>query len=155
MANRLAYDIPDAEIDFYYMDIQKFGKNFEAFYTGIKERIRFIRSNPLCIKTDNAGMPVVRYESPETQTCKEETYQLVVLSHGLCPTENADELAGLLGFGMDENGFFSEYTGRRDRYPGKGIFFAGTCKGPMRIDECAQDAVGISKDIVTYLGSKD
>lgn len=153
MANRLAYTIPDTEIDFYYMDIQKFGKNFTMFYTGIKDRVTFIRSNPLCIKTDSAGMPVIRYESPETRTCKEKGYQLVVLSHGLCPRENTPELADLLGLDLDENGFFTEYPGRRNRYPGKGIFFAGTCKGPMRIDECVQDAEGTSKHIINYLGS--
>jgi heterodisulfide reductase subunit A len=152
MANRLAYAIPDTDIDFYYMDIQKFGKNFDAFYKGVREKVHFIRSNPLCIKTDDAGMPVIRYESPETRACEEKTYQLVVLSHGLCPGENTPELAGLLGLDLDENGFFAEYPGRRSRYPGKGIFFAGTSRGPMRIDECVQDAEGISKHILDYLG---
>lgn len=152
MANRLSYDIPDADIDFYYMDIQKFGKNFDRFYAGIKEKVHFIRSNPLCIKTDKAGIPVIRYESPETRTCKEKAYQLVVLSHGLCPRGNTPQLADLLGLDLNENGFLADYKGRRGRYPGKGIFFAGTCKGPMRIDECVQDAEGTSKDIINYLG---
>jgi heterodisulfide reductase subunit A len=152
MANRLAYTLPDTDIDFYYMDIQKFGKNFDTFYKGVQAKVHFIRSNPLCIKTDNAGMPVVRYESPGTRVCEEKTYQLVVLSHGLCPREDTPDLAGLLGLNIDENGFFAEYPGRRSRYPGKGIFFAGTCRGPMRIDECIQDAEGISKHILDYLG---
>jgi heterodisulfide reductase subunit A len=154
MANKLKYDVPDREIDVYYMDIQGFGKQFPEFWMKVNDTLHFIRSNPITVTVDNAGKPLVRFESPETNACVENSYDLVVLSHGLCPHDNAPELAELLGLGLDSNGFFLDYSEHAGTQTGSGVFIAGTCRAPMRIDECVQDACSVSEKVLSYLGRK-
>jgi heterodisulfide reductase subunit A len=154
MANKLAYDLPDREIDFYYMDIQGFGKQFPEFWMKIKDALHFIRSNPISVTVNDAGKPLVRFECPETNVCIENSYDLVVLSHGLCPQDNAPELADLLGLGLDSNGFFQDFSEKEGVQSCSGIFVAGACRQPMRIDECVQDATSVSEKVLSFLGGK-
>ena len=151
MAGRLKHEKPDAEIDFYYMDIQRFGKDFENFVATLSDKINFIRSNPLNIKVDDQGKPIIRFESIPGNKCEETTYDYVVLSHGLCPAEDADELTEKFDLDLDSNGFFRVPSYQQS---GAGIFVAGTCKGPMNIEECVDNASAVSEQLLEFLGEK-
>jgi len=157
MAGRIKQEQPDAAIDFYYMDIQRFGKNFENFWRTVADKINFIRSNPITIKIDAQGKPIIRFESIPGNKCAEAAYDLVVLSHGLWPSADAAEFAEMFNLDLDVNGFF-----RVPSYPplkgvggmSSGIFIAGTCKGPMNIEECVDDAAAVSEQVLEFLGEK-
>jgi heterodisulfide reductase subunit A len=163
MAGRIKHEKPESEIDFYYMDIQRFGKNFESFWATVSDKINFIRSNPLNIKVNAEGKPIVRFEAIPDNKCEEAAYDLVVLSHGLCPSEDTDELAEMFELDFDSNGFFKAPLYQRSISPLKGadggqrdrgLFIAGTCKGPMNIEECIDDASAVSEQLLEFLGEK-
>jgi heterodisulfide reductase subunit A len=151
MAGRLKEEYPGLEIDFYYMDIQRFGKNFEEFFKKMQGKINLIASNPISIKTDPQGLPVVRYESLPELACREKSYDVVVLSNGITPSGESEGLADLFDLDLDTAGFL--------KVPGNGtsagngrVFTAGACKRPMRIDDCVEDAAAVSRRVVKNLG---
>ncbi|MBN1410353.1 MAG: CoB--CoM heterodisulfide reductase iron-sulfur subunit A family protein [Spirochaetales bacterium] len=147
MANRILHETPGTQIDFFYMDIQLASDYFRNFYGEIRNKFNFIRSMPVCIKDDENGKPLVRYDDPVTNHSVENLYDLVVLSQGTCPQEDATEMADLTGVNMDEYGFFLSV-------PQNGIFASGACKGPMAIEECIKDASAVSEEILSYLGGR-
>jgi heterodisulfide reductase subunit A len=145
MAGRLKQEHPELAIDFYYMDIQRFGKNFEEFWKQIRGKINLIASNPISIKTDDKGLPVVRYESLPDLACREQSYDLVVLSNGITPALDSESLADLFNLDLDAAGFLNTTGTSR-------VFTAGTCKRPMRIDDCIEDAAAVSRRVMKTLG---
>jgi heterodisulfide reductase subunit A-like polyferredoxin len=148
MAGRLKDELPDADIDFYYMDIQNFGKGFPSFFAGIKTKINLIRSLPISIEHDPQGRPILRFESIPSPGCADTPYDLVVLSQGLQPAENAETVADQWGLDLDSNGFYR----LSDAGTPSGVFVSGTCTGPMRIDECVEEATSVSEGVLKYLG---
>ena len=148
MANRIKEEFPEIEVDFYYMDIQHFGKSFPRFWETVSKKVNFIRSNPISIKLDADGKPIVRYESPDGPGCREAAYDLVSLSHGMSPAEGSVELADMIGVDTNPDGFY------REAAAGSGIFVAGACKRPMRIEDSVEDAAGISEKILQHLGRR-
>ena len=153
MAGRLKEEYPDLNIDFYYMDIQRFGKNFDAFWNNIQGKINLIASNPISIKTDGQGLPVVRYESLPELACREQSYDVVVLSNGITPAADSEKLADLFSLDLDPAGFIRP-TGNGSSATGTRVFTAGACKRPMRIDDCVEDAAVISRKVMQNLGVK-
>ena len=157
MAGRLKHEFPDSEIDFYYMDIQRLGKDFETLWATVSDSVNFIRSNPISIEINAEGKPLIRFESIPGNRCEKTAYDLVVLSHGLCPSDDRDELAEMCDLDLDSNGFFavpqSQQKAPLDRGDGQtgGIFVAGTCRGPMTIAECVEDASNVSEQILEFL----
>jgi heterodisulfide reductase subunit A len=154
MANRIKKENPDVSIDFFYMDIQHFGKNFDQFWGEVKGRINLIQSNPILIKLDEQGRPIVRFESIPDLRCQEKPYDLVVLSNGLCPSQDREHLAEMFSLDLVDNGFLSEPGSRAGRSLGAGVFPAGTSTRPMRIDECVEDASRVTNRVLRYIGEK-
>jgi len=151
MAGRLKEEFPELKIDFYYMDIQRFGKNFDEFWKQIQGKINLIASNPISIKTDEQGLPVVRYESLPELACREQSYDVVVLSNGITPAAESESLADLFNLDLDAAGFLRP-TGNGTSVAGSRVFTAGTCKQPMRIDDCVEDAATVARRVMKNLG---
>lgn len=146
MANRITTEAPDTRIDVYYMDIQHFGRDFEGFLGGLKDKVSFIRANPLCIQADPAGNPRIRFESLADLRCHERSYDLVVLANAMCPPQGSEDLAEIFGLDLDAQGYL------RSTEPDHGIFVAGACRGPMPIEESVGDASMISHKVLRHLG---
>ena len=153
MAGRLKEEYPDLNIDFYYMDIQRFGKNFDEFWHKIQGKINLIASNPISIKTDEQGLPVVRYESLPELACREQSYDVVVLSNGITPAADSENLADLFSLDLDAAGFIRP-TGNGSSPGVTRVFTAGACKRPMRIDDCVEVAAAVSRKVMQNLGVK-
>jgi heterodisulfide reductase subunit A len=152
MAGRLRQELPELAIDFYHMDIQHFGKSFEQFWGQLRPKINLIASNPISIRTDDQGKPLVRYESLPDLSCREQSYDVVILSNGVAPAEEGSALADLFGLGLDSGGFLAP-AGEGSEVPAlPGVFTAGACKRPMRIDDCVEDAAAVSQQVLQYLG---
>jgi len=152
MAARLKEEYPDLEIDFYYMDIQRFGKNFEKFWADTKKKINPIASNPISVKLDGEGRPVVRYESLPDLACREKSYDVVVLSNGISPARDSEMLSDMFNLDLDEAGFLAAPGNGSGAPAGYCIFAAGACKRPMRIDDCVEDAAAVSRQVIQRLG---
>ncbi|MGA1794413.1 MAG: FAD-dependent oxidoreductase [bacterium] len=131
------------ETAIFYMDMRTFGKGFDPYYERAKEEygVRFIRSRVSEI-----------YEVPETKNLQiryiedgalqREEFDLVVLSVGFLPQENAKKMAEIFGISLNEHGFcrtseFSPVETIRE-----GIYVCGAFAGPKDIPETVMQASG-------------
>jgi len=142
---------PDVEVDVFYNDIRAYGKGYEEYYERARRLgVRFIRGFPGEVLEENDHLTLV---AENTETGEVETFHpdLVVLSVGLEPATEADEVARMLGIPRDESGFFDI----ADQKVGPvltvkpGIYVAGTAAAPRDIPDSV--AMGGAAAMRAYL----
>jgi len=144
---------PQTEISLFYIDIQTFGKNFQAFYDVAQGNVRMIRNIPGDIyKTEDDGLQVTYYDAAAGSN-REEKFDLVVLSIGITPSSDLNRMVELFDMRLDETGFAG---GVRNGQPFSvaGVFVAGTASGPMSIAESVASAAQAALAVTTYLQPK-
>ncbi len=142
---------PDADIYIFYMDIRAFGKGYEEFYQSAQEDygVKFIRGRPGKIEGDpKTKNLIVKVEDTLLGKNLDMELDLVVLSVGLEPPADADELQKLLRLSRTADGFFMEAHPKLrpvDTLTG-GLFLAGTVQGPKDIpDTVVQGSAAASR----------
>ncbi|MBU0701089.1 FAD-dependent oxidoreductase [bacterium] len=129
------------ETTIFYMDMRIYGKRFEEYYNKARDEygVCFIHSRVAEVREiEESKDLILRYE--DENNVKEETFDMVVLSVGLVPTEGSKELAGRLGVELNEYGFCktSDFTPSATNI--HGIYVAGTFKEPRDIPETVMQA---------------
>ncbi|KAF5085495.1 Pyridine nucleotide-disulfide oxidoreductase [anaerobic digester metagenome] len=132
---------PDIRVSILYMDIRAYGKGYQEYYDRAEALgVRFIRGMPGDIYSTNGTVSVV-VENTETKEVEKINADLVVLSVGIRPNEDASAIAEKFGITCDDTGFFScadEKCGPVKTLK-PGIFIAGTCKEPMDIPDSVME----------------
>lgn len=140
----------DAQITFFYIDVQTFGKDFQPFYLNARENIAMIRAIPGDIlRTDTDELEVI-YFDPETHASRESVFDIVVLSVGLLPCGDNEPMGKILDLTLDESGFLPPHGSNRHPAPA-GIYTAGAATGPMTIAESVSSAEKAVFDMIRYL----
>jgi heterodisulfide reductase subunit A len=146
-----------AEIFEYYIDMRSYGKGYEEFYERIKnEGIRIIRGRTAKIE-EKEGKLMLRTEDIINGKLIEQQVDMVVLSVGLEPGNDAKGLANLLGIETNTDGWFieSDYNANPTSTQTGGIYLAGTCQGPKDIpDTVAQASAAASKVIQSIINGR-
>jgi heterodisulfide reductase subunit A len=137
-----------AEIYNFYIDMRTPGKGYEEFYDRLlKENVHFIRGRVAEI-TDWATTPeeegklVIRAEDTLIGTVRRIPVDMVVLSVGLEPQADREEVRRIFNISCSHEGWFLE------RHPKlapvstftDGVFLAGACQGPKDIPDCVAQA---------------
>jgi heterodisulfide reductase subunit A len=137
-----------ADIFNFYIDIRTPGKGFEEFYQKLlNERVHFVRGRVAEV-TDWALDPseenklVIRVEDTLAGIVRRIPVDMVVLSTGLEPQADAEQVRRLFNITCASGGFFLE------RHPKlapvstftDGIFLAGCCQGPKDIPDTVAQA---------------
>ncbi len=156
MARLISHQADDSQATLFYMDIQKFGKGFNAFYAGCKEKVRLVRSRPheIAAAADDGVRLKFAPESRDKQAAvREEEFDLVVLSVGIRPPASALELADKLGVALDARGFLGlkGETCLPDLQR-EGIFAAGACEWPKDIADCMAQAEAVAAAVMARTG---
>jgi len=138
----------EAEVYNFYIDMRTPGKSYEEFYDKLlKENVHFIRGRAAEI-SDWAAIPeeegrlVVRAEDTLVGAVRRIPVDMVVLSVGLEPHKDADQVRKMFNISCSTEGWFLE------RHPKlapvstftDGIFIAGACQGPKDIPDCVAQA---------------
>ena len=134
----------DVEATIFHNDIRAFGKDFEQFYQRTEKLpgVRFIRSYVSIGKELPVNKNVtIRYATAEDGV-KEEEFDLVVLSVGLNPPEEAEKLADVYGVELNSHGFCKTNPVNPIETSRPGIFVSGAFQGPMDIPESVFTASG-------------
>ena len=134
----------DLEAKIFHNDIRAFGKDFERYYQRAENLpgVEFIRSYVSVGKEDPETKNVsIRYSTADDGV-KEEEFELVVLSVGLNPPNDAAELADQFGIELDEHGFCKSNPQNPIETTRPGIFVSGAFQGPMDIPESVMGASG-------------
>lgn len=134
----------DLEAKIFHNDIRAFGKDFERFYQRAEKLpgVEFIRSYVSVGKENPETKNVSIKYSTTDEGVKEEEFELVVLSVGLNPPNNADELADQFGIELDHHGFCKTNPQNPMETTRPGIFVSGAFQGPMDIPESVMGASG-------------
>ncbi|MFO7716367.1 NAD(P)-binding protein [Desulfosarcina sp.] len=141
----------DAQIAFFYIDVQNFGKDFQCFYANARTSIEMIRAIPGdIIRTEKDELEVI-YFDPETKVSKEAFFDVVILSVGLLPSGDNKRVARMLNLPLNDSGFISPSGDDRRPSPA-GIYTAGAATGPMSIAESVSSAERTVFQIIGYLG---
>ena len=128
---------PDAECTVFHNDIRSYGKDFERYYQRAENLsdTRFIRSYVSITKENPENHNVfVKYATPD-QGVKEEEFDLVVLSVGLNPPANVQDLADKFGIQLESHHFCKASPTNPVATTRPGIFVSGTFQGPTDIPE--------------------
>lgn len=148
MAMRIRQQQPDTRITVFYIDIQTFGRDFENVYREARKDLRFIRAIPGdIVQDDNQNLQVTFFNNEEHRS-EDEIFDMVVLSIGMQPGEDAGSLCRSLSVPLAETGFVSPADG------GSGVFTAGAVQGPMGIAESVAGAGETAWQVYTYLHSE-
>jgi len=133
---------PGLEITYFYMDVRTMGKGFDsAFENAIKKHgFKIVRARPGKIEKvgDKIGLSYVTEEGE----VKRELYDLIVLSTGLSPPEDAEKIAKTFGIELNEFGFAKTSYLNGIETTRKGIYVVGAFQGPKDIPESVTQATG-------------
>lgn len=145
MAWLIRHRWPETAISFFYMDVQTTGRDFEAYYQETGRHIELIHGVPGEITAGPDGLVQVPFVGDRTGLKETRDFDLVVLSVGLGPPDQA--VVQLLGLENDEDGF---PVGR----PDEGLFLAGAASGPMSVAESITFARGAAEKVSAYLKNR-
>ncbi len=138
----------DAEVFNFYIDMRTPGKGFEEFYQRLlNEGVHFIRGRVAevtdwALDPSEEGKLVLRVEDTLLGVVRRVPVDMVVLSVGIEPHADAQDVRRLFNFSCGSEGFFLE------RHPKlapvntftDGIYLAGCCQGPKDIPDTVAQA---------------
>jgi heterodisulfide reductase subunit A len=151
MANLIRDREPQTQVSFFYIDLQTFGRDFEAFYRQVQENLRMIRAIPGDIFQTEDGSLKVTFVNNDTHETVEELFDLVVLSAGMQPCTENLELAAQLNLAAEDSGFIEHAQGDGKGLPG--VFVAGAADSPMTIAESIASAGSAVLKTIKYLNA--
>jgi heterodisulfide reductase subunit A len=143
----------EAECTIFHNDIRSFGKDFEPFYHRTEQLpgVRFIRSYVSIGKEIPENKNVtIRYATAEDGV-KEEEFDLVVLSVGLNPPADYEDLADKFGIELNSHGFCKASPSNPMATTKPGIFASGAFQSPMDIPESVYSASGTGSQCGEFL----
>jgi len=136
----------------FFMDMRTYGKDFDKYYTRAKDEsgVRFVRARIHTIDPAPNGNLKLRYIK-ESGEIENELFDMVVLSAGLTPSEDAKMLAKRLGITLNTHG----YAQTRDFMPvstsRKGVYVCGSFQGPKDIPQSVMEASAAAADAMGSL----
>jgi len=144
-ARQLKEKHPEIEVRIFYTDIRAFGKGFEEFYEKAARDygVLFTRGRVAEILEDAKGRNlIVRAEDTLLGTPLEVETDLVVLSVGITPSIDANEIRKILKIPAGPDGFFSEAHPKLRPVDTvvDGVLIAGTAAGPKDIPDAVAQA---------------
>lgn len=141
----------DLQTDIYFIDLRAYGKGFEEYYNRAKqEGVRYIRCKISNIKEDpHTGNLKIQYAVDGKIEVAE--YDMIVLSCGITPPNEAKEMAKKLGIELNEYGFIKTNTFEPVNTSREGIFASGTFTEPKDIPETVMESLGAASKVLDIL----
>jgi heterodisulfide reductase subunit A len=143
----------EAECTIFHNDIRSYSKDFELFYHRTEQLpgVRFIRSYVSIGKEIPQSKNVtIRYATAEDGV-KEEEFDMVVLSVGLNPPADSEDLADKFGIELNSHGFCKAIPSNPIATTRPGVFVSGAFQGPMDIPESVFSASGAGSQCGEFL----
>lgn len=152
LAKVIRNEVPDAEIDIFYMDFQSFGRGYGIFKETLQEndKVKLVRGIPAKIYGFPYDRLTVRYAESFTGKQCEDKYDLIVLSLAITPTKETEELVNELNIDIDDYGFLAG-TDSSVKTNQAGVFLAGVCEGPKDIPQTIGHAKAAAGEVYRYL----
>lgn len=146
----------DAECTVFHNDIRSFDKDFEKYFhrTELLPGTRFIRSFPSIVAEDEKSKNVIVRYATANEGVKEEEFDMVVLSVGLNPPADNENLAEKYGIKLNTYGFSHGADVDPIESTEPGIFTSGAFLGPSSIPESIYTASGAASKVGETLNNR-
>jgi heterodisulfide reductase subunit A len=138
----------------FFMDMRAYGKEFDMYYERAQGEwgIQFVRSRVAGVSEDpTTGNLFVHYV--ENETPKTEEFGMVVLSIGMKPPKNIEQLAKNLGIKLNKYKFCETETFSPTETSKSGIFVCGAFAAPKDIPESVAQASGAAAKAMEVIAS--
>jgi heterodisulfide reductase subunit A len=135
------------------MDVRAYGKGFDRFVERAKQEhdVRFLRARVSSVEVDpDTENLTVRYNDDEGRLLGE-SFDLLVLSVGMCASDSVKQTIRRLGLHTDEHGFVTTPVFDPLQSSRRGVFVCGTVSGPKDIPESVIQASGASSAALALL----
>jgi heterodisulfide reductase subunit A-like polyferredoxin len=146
---------PEMEATIFYMDMRAYGKDFDKYIERAEKdyHIRYIRSRVSHLKeTPGTNHLTIQYETEEGEMVSEE-FDLVVLSVGLEPVRDHQEIARIFGIDLNPYGFAKTSTFYPLQTSKPGIFVSGVFSGPKDVPETVAQASAAAAEASSLLSA--
>lgn len=132
---------PELECHIFFIDMRAFGKGFEAYYERAKELgVKYTRCLPSSIKEVPGTKNLRIHHQKDDGEFISEEFDMVVLSTGLRPLADANNLAEKFGIQLDGYGFAATHSLSPAESSKPGIYVCGPFTGPKDIPETVMEA---------------
>ncbi|GAG47072.1 unnamed protein product, partial [marine sediment metagenome] len=135
---------PDTEITVFYIDIRAVGKGFEDLFMRSKKMgVRYLRGLPDHIIEDpDTGNLRLKVENTTAGRIEEFEFDMLVLSVGLEPRQDGEQLRRILSLSQTSDGFLAECHPKLMPVdaPTRGVFLAGCVEAPKDIKDSVTQA---------------
>lgn len=136
------------------MDVRAYGKGFDRFVERAKDEhdVRFLRARISSVEVDpDTENLLVRYNAEDGRPAQE-SFDLLVLSVGMCASEAVRQVFRRLQVKTDGHGFVVTSTFRPLESSRRGVLVCGTASGPKDIPESVIQASGASSAALALMG---
>jgi heterodisulfide reductase subunit A len=141
---------PDLDCTIFFIDLRAFGKGFDEYYN----RARELGINPSSIRQIPATNDLrIEYQAAGGERLAEE-FDMVVLSTGLRPPLEAQELADTFGIELDPHGFAATQDLAPVETTRPGVFVCGPFTGPKDIPETVMEASASASKAMALLSDE-
>ncbi|MHC4322020.1 MAG: FAD-dependent oxidoreductase [Planctomycetota bacterium] len=149
----------EAEVYEFYIDMRAFGKGYEEFYERVqKEKVNIIRGkvpeiSDFAESPEEKGKLIIQCEDTLLGLNRRIAVDMVVLSVGIEPRSDADQIAKLFSLSRGSDGFFLEKHPKLDPMAtmSDGILIAGCCQGPKDIPDTVAQGSGAAARALSIL----
>jgi len=141
------------ESTIFNMDVRACGKGFDRFVdrARLEHDVRFLRARVSSVEVEpDTENLTVRYAREDGRLCGE-SFDLLVLSVGMCVSDSIKQTIRRLGLKMDEYGFVSTPVFNPVQSSRPGVFVCGTASGPKDIPESVVEASGAASAALVQL----
>jgi heterodisulfide reductase subunit A len=149
---------PDIEIYVFYIDLRAFGKGFEDLLKRSRQAgVKYIRGLPGSVVEDpETRNLIVSVENTTAGRVEQYELDMLILSVGLKPREDADRLRQILNLSKTSDGFLLEAHPklRPVDAPTPGVFLAGCVEAPKDIKDSVTQASAAVARASTVLNSE-
>ncbi len=136
-----AEHLGEVDTTVYYMELRAFGKGFDDYINRAKASgVKFVRSMASRVDEDPITHDLMIRHMDESGEALTETYDMVVLSVGLCISDQVRAMAQNLGVELTGHGFAKTDSLEPLRTSVPGIYVAGAFAGPKDIPETVAEA---------------
>jgi len=136
--------LPEAECKVFVMDVRAFGKGFDEYYERAKAKygVEYIHTRPSAVRQDFRTGNLSLEVTEDGKQWLEEEFDLVVLSSGLCASEDGAKLAKVCRIDLNEHNFAESARFMPTASTRPGVYLAGAFESPKDIPESVTQASG-------------
>lgn len=146
----------EVESTIYYMELRAFGKDFDKYIDKAKKDAGVVYKRAMVAEVveDPETKNLLIHSVGEDGRLVREEYDMVILSIGFEPRDDAIEFSEIFGIATDEYGFAQTSKLRPVETSRKGVYVAGIYQGPKDIPETVIQGSGAAAQAMALLGDR-